>query len=225
MYGWWTIVSSRGDYPWYTIFFSPSCTLNPCVLWVQGSQKRCSETDGSSVVHIIKYQSTRNNTQSCMLCNAGCVCWCMHVGPHLYTCSSYMLSPWLAAHSNMHLEKFRPKWLVTRCWCKITLKSVIPSLQNNKAQRLFWRLRQLECFLRHSPFCLLLSHFPLWGLNWFPPWQLATGPLIIPPSSSSSSHTPTALRIGNPPHRPHPIWGLNLEHNWNTETLSEHKEE
>lgn len=146
----------------YSFLAPPPCTLCPCVHRVQGSQKKKKKKlpwdwwPG----RIIKHHSSRNNTRRCTLWDAGC-CY-VHVCIHLYTPSP---PPRLAAQANMHVEKFRPTWLATRCWCKIALRSVIPSLQNNEAKTLFWRLRQLERFLRHSPFCPLLSRFPLWGLS------------------------------------------------------------
>lgn len=54
------------------------------------------------------------------------------------------------------------------CCCKIILRSVTPSLQNNKSKILFRPLRQLLRSLRQPPFCLLLSGFPLRGPNLLP---------------------------------------------------------
>lgn len=131
MYGWWTIVSSRGECNHDIQFSFSPCTLCPCVHWVQAMQwKSCS----------VSY----DNTPCC--CTEACIL--LHILLH-HICA---LSPsrfWLAAmQANMHQD--RKKNQANFDWLQGAgvrlLRSVIPSLQNNEAQRLFWPLRQLERF-------------------------------------------------------------------------------
>lgn len=84
------------------------------------------------------------------------------------------------------------------CCCEIILRSVTPSLQNNKSKILFRPLRQLLRSL--PPFCLLLSGFPLRGPNLLPFVTTGCRSTNYPPPNLLQRLTYTEIR--GPPRAP-----------------------
>lgn len=139
----------------YSFLCPPPCTFCPCVHWAQGTQKNCSETDGCSVAHIIKHQSTRNNTQCCVLCDAGC-CY-VHVDIHFYTpcCILYVRSllsmaccPGQYACKNVG----QLDWL-QGVGVRLHWDQLFHRCRTIKPKDYFGDCVNLSVFLRHSPFC------------------------------------------------------------------------
>lgn len=103
----------------------------------------------------------------------------------------------------LRIKNSKTNLCATMCCCKITLRSVTPPLQNNTSKILFRPLRQLQPPLRHPPFCLLLSRFPLRGLNRLPFMTTGCRPTNYPPPTLLQRLTYTEIR--GPPRAPKPI--------------------
>ena len=184
MYGWWTIVSSRGECN-HDIQWSPPLlplladSVLVCTEWAPGTPK--------TALRLMLFCGSYNEDQSTIEISHDAAC-CLTLATVTHI-STHLVTPTLAFCPGQYAcRKCRPAWLATRCWCKIVLRSVIPSLQNNKVKRLFWPLRQLERFSASLSILPAPITFPSLGTKLVPPWQLATGPLIIPPFLLSSSH-------------------------------------